>query len=347
MKSLKKVLYIRTDRIGDIILTTPAVGVLKDAYPDVHITFLAREYTRPLLAQHPQIDEIISYQPEGAHKGLAGHIRLANTLRRGNYDAAILFYPRPTLAMTAWLARIPQRIGVGYRWYSPLINQRFYEHRKKGNKHELTHNLTLLSPFLDINKETTINFGFQLSSQANAWWDIESRKNGLQAEPIIIHPGSGGSAPNLTIEQYRHLTQQLLEDTNQQILFTGAATEKDIIEQIITNFPTERIHNLAGNYTLEQLCTLISKASLMIASSTGPLHIANAFAVPVLSYYCPSPPCSPRRWGPYGQEEWVLLPDVTPCDHCQPARCPNGNCVSQISKEQLQEMLKRRLASLK
>lgn len=347
MKTPKRILYIRTDRIGDVILTTPAVGVLKNNYPDVHITFLAREYTRPLLAQHPQIDEIITYQPEGKHKGFFGHLRLAKELKTGAYDAAILFYPRPTLAMAAWLAGIPQRIGVGYRWYSPLINHRFYEHRKKGNKHELTHNLTLLSPFLEIDDKTTIEFGFQLSSEAKTWWDIECREKGLQAGYIIIHPGSGGSAPNLTIQQYRHLTRQLLEDTNQQILFTGAATEADIIKQITTGLPTERLRNLTGNYDLQQLCTVISQSSLMIASSTGPLHIANAFRVPVLSYYCPSPPCSPRRWGPYGQEEWVLLPNVTPCNHCQPARCPNGNCVSQISEKELQEMLSRRLASLK
>lgn len=344
-KKLERVLLIRTDRIGDVVLTTPTATMLKSRYPELHISFLARPYTVPLLRQHRHIDQILTYDPQGQHHGLRGHWRLITQLRAQRFDAAILFYPRPALAAAIRLAGISLRIGNGYRWYSFLLNQRFYEHRKHGEKHELTHNLTFLTPFLDPAREK-VRFEFALQEELQRWRDQYIRDTGLTPGYIIIHPGNGGSAPNLSVRQYQDIAGYLLENSNRQILFTGSAEEQPLIESITAPLDSSRVRHSAGRLNMSELMAVISGASLFIATSTGPLHIANAFGIPVLAFYCPADPCSPRRWGPYDQLDWVLTPDVTPCDHCRPARCPHGNCVEKISARRIREMLAKRLEKL-
>ncbi len=338
-------LLLRTDRIGDVVLTTPAVTVLRQAFPHAIISFLAKKYTKPLLESHPGIDEVLIYEPEGRHRGVQGHRRLAKSLRKRRFDAAIFFYPRPWLAFTVWWAGIPLRIGYGYRWYSGLFNRRVFEHRKKGHKHELDHNLTLIEPLV-LNLPAEVAFNLRLTPHHQHRLETLVKKYEIATPYLIIHPGNGGSAPNLRVEQYRFITRYLLENTPLPILFTGTAGEAALIKAILEPLDDPRLINLAGKLDIGVLMTLIAHARLFIATSTGPLHIADAFGVPALSFYCPAAPCAPRRWGPYRQQTWVLTPEVTPCRHCQPDRCHNGNCLAKISEKKIAEMLGRRLQAI-
>lgn len=341
----RRILISRTDRIGDVVLTTPLATALKAALPDSEITFLIRDYTAPLVALHRDVDHIRIYDPAGRHRGLVGHLRLTHELRREGYDTVILARPRPALAAVLFLAGIARRIGIGYRWYSIFLNHRIFEHRKTGQRHELDHNLTFLQA-LGIAVPGDVRFHFELTDALRQWRQEEWARRGLSGPYALIHPGSGGSAPNLTDRQYRLLIETLLEETDMTVLLTGAASEKRLAAQLVDGFPAKRVRSLAGAFDMAHLMAVIAEAELFMASSTGPFHIANAFDVPVLGFYCPAPPCSPRRWGPYHQQEWVLVPDLPPCEQCRTERCPHGNCLSHLSDDRLRDTLRRRLADM-
>ncbi|RMI03333.1 MAG: glycosyltransferase family 9 protein, partial [Calditrichaeota bacterium] len=342
---MHRILLIRTDRIGDVVLTTPAATALKERYPEAHIAFLSRAYTAPLLRYHRDIDRVLIYDPEGRHRGMGGIRRLAGELRSQNFDAAVLFYPRPALAAALWLAGIPLRIGMGYRWYAFLLNRRIYEHRKHGQKHELEYNLSLLSPLLPrLPRE--VRFAFRLPDGFRERRSAILASAGTPQPYVIVHPGNGGSAPNLSVEQYRLLCRFLLDHTPYTVLLTGAAGEAQLVGDIAGEFSTSRLMNLAGKLDMEDLLAVIAGAKLFISSSTGPLHIAGALGIPVIGFYCPATPCSPRRWGPYHQPEWVLTPEVHPCKRCRIERCPNGNCLEKIPGDTLQRFVQRRLEGL-
>jgi len=341
----QNILFIRTDRIGDVILTTPAATILKEHYPQSRITFLGRSYTAPLVQIHRDIDEVITYMPGGIHHGLTGHIRLAKMLRARHFDVAILFYPRPALAATVRMAGIPCTIGVGYRWYSLLFKKRIFEHRKHGMKHELEHNLSLIMPLLP---ETPgkVRFNFELPRDL-----IETARRklltlGMKKPFAIIHPGNGGSAPNLTPQQYAAIAQYILDSTPMHLLFTGTTGERSLIKTIRQQIKNDRSINGGGVFSILELMAVISDARLFISSSTGPLHLANAVNTPLIGFYCPALSCSPRRWGPYHQPEWVLTPNVEPCDDCNIVRCPNSNCLGTISVNDLIRIVARRLKVL-
>ena len=88
---------VRTDRVGDTILTLPAVTELRKKYPDAFISFIAQPYTVPLIEQYVGIVLLLTYEPEGPHRGWQGVLELGNQLGNLNFDVVILFYPRPEL----------------------------------------------------------------------------------------------------------------------------------------------------------------------------------------------------------------------------------------------------------
>jgi len=341
----KRILLFRTDRLGDVVLTSPAATILHRHFPGTHVTVMARTYTEEILRLHCHVDEVLSYEPQGRHRGRSGLRELVHLLRQGRYDATIFFYPRPRLALAAWLARIPLRIGTRYKWYSALFNCRLPQRRKHGGRHELEYNLELLRPLVgEVPQKAP--FAFEIPAGLRTWRREWLQQHGIASDYAILHTGSGGSAPNLNAAQYRLVASTLLEHSPLQLLLTGTAAEHADTEALRIALASDRVQNVAGATTPARLAALLEDARLFVSSSTGPLHLANAFGVPVVAFYCPSPPCSPRRWGPYGQLEWVRTPDVIPCGHCNPQRCVHGNCLETLTTEDLHELVLQRLASL-
>ncbi|RMF59256.1 MAG: lipopolysaccharide heptosyltransferase family protein [Calditrichaeota bacterium] len=343
-KKLQRVLLIRTDRIGDVVLTTPVATVLKTTFPGVHVSFLGHQYTAPLLEMYQDIDEVLTYQPEKLHRGWSGHLLLASQLKEKEFDAAFLFFPRPALAFALKKSNIPLRVGSGYRWYSFLFSHRVFEHRKYGSKHELEYNLSLLKPFINTFPER-IQFRFKIPSQLETQVKTKLNETGINKSYVVIHPGSGGSAPNLSIEQYISIARRLSQDLSLQLVFTGSQDEQVLVERILKEGKLNRAVNLSGLLTLPELMVLLKDATLFVSSSTGPLHLANALNTPIVSFYCPSPPCSARRWGPYHQLDWVITPNVEPCKDCNPKKCPHNNCLGTLDTETILEKITKRLQS--
>jgi heptosyltransferase-3 len=344
---LQKILLIRTDRIGDVILTTPMISVLREANPQAHISFLTRSYTAPLLKYQKTLDEIIIYQPEDQHKGFAGTLRLSRILKSKNFDIAFLFYPQLQLAMALKLARIPRRVGSGFRWYSFLLNQRIFEHRKHGKKHELEYNLSLLNHYIPkIPSPSEIRFDFQKNDKLIDIQNKALQNHQIKKNYIIIHPGSGGSSPNLPPKTFQQMIQYLLKNLNQPILVVGDKSEENLLKEVIDSLNFDRLHSICGEWDLETYMAVIAGSTLFISNSTGPLHIARAFDVPLIGFYCPAVPCSPERWGPYNRLESVLSPSIEPCKSCNTNKCPYVNCLDLIKWESIQTLLDQHIERL-
>ena len=346
--NLHHILLIRTDRIGDVVLTTPTVSWLRKYYPHARIAFLTRAYTAPLLRHYSGIDEILIYRPEEEHAGLRGHLRLARQLKSHRFDAAFLFFPQPGLSLALYRAGIPLRVGSGYRWSAIFLNRRIFEHRKKGEKHELEYNFSLLRDFVPrLPHPEEVVFDFQRDETLLHLRQKALNKLGLTASYAIIHPGSGGSAPRLPIEQFARIAHYLQRHSALQLLIVGNGKEQNLVNDLLQQLPSrERIHAVVGEWDLETYMGIIAGSRLFISNSTGPLHIARAFDVPVLAFYCPATPCSPKRWGPYNRLDSVLTPDISPCKSCNIKRCPYGNCLSHIPWNAIENRLQRILAGL-
>ena len=342
--SPERLLLIRTDRIGDTILTLPAVTALREEYPHVFIAFLAQPYTAPLIEQYEGIDLLLTYEPEGRHKGWQGIMRLSLELQQLKIDTALLFYPRPELAFALFKAKIPLRIGTAYRWYSFLFTRRIFEHRKECLKHEAEYNLSMLESLLaSENLQPHSEFKKWIPEP---WWDSFHKELNF-SKYVIVHPGSGASAPNLNQAQYKLIIRLLLEKTDWIILLTGTSGEKELVHELAADFPKERVKEIVGRFSLTEFFSVIRNSSLLITTSTGPLHLANAAGTPLLGFFCPLKPHAPKRWGPYDQQKWVVTPKLDNPEICNLKKCPHGGCLQKLSDSEITtELCEKRLTDL-
>ena len=120
MAKQERILVIRTDRIGDVVLATPLIRGLRRRFPGAYIAAMVRPYTRELLLQNPHLDEILVDDPDGAHAGGRGFWGQVRLLRKHRFDTALLLLPTERLAWILFFSGIRTRVSVGLRLYQAL-----------------------------------------------------------------------------------------------------------------------------------------------------------------------------------------------------------------------------------
>jgi heptosyltransferase III len=331
---LKKILVVRTDRIGDVILTLPTVEVLKSNFPKAHVTMLVRSYTSSLV---DNIADILLYDSDGIEKGF---FEMLTEINRAGFDAAIVAYPRFRICLLLWFAGIPIRVGTGYRWYSFLFNKRVYEHRKTAEKHESEYNLSLAEA-LGAKRPDKLTLQLVIT-QSEKQKAQELRLNlGIAGSDklVLLHPGSGGSAREWKAEYFSQLASELTK-RGYCVVITGSETEKTLVEGVANN-STGKVLKLISDLRLKEFAALIQTARIFIANSTGPLHIAAAAGIPVIGFYPPVRVMSPKRWGPLAEKKKLFVPDPLQCPRCKGGDCKGNDCMGQIKVDQVLDAVEK------
>jgi len=328
MKKPENILIIRTDRIGDVILTIPMAKVIKENFRGCKVSFLVRQYTAPLLEGCEYVDEIIILEEEADFIS-----RNVKNIKAKNFDVCFIVSPSLKISLLPLLAGIPERVGTGYRWYSFLFNKKVFEHRKYGLKNELEYNLGQLSFWLGEKTvaKSASSFGMKVSEKAlkKVKELLTSEKIDLMKPIIIIHPGSGGSAVDWPAKRFIELAALIKNEINAGLIITGSESEKELCQNIAN---AGSALNLAGRFNLAELAALISLSGIFIANSTGPLHIAAALGVNVIGFYPKFAAASPKRWGPYSEKAFIFQPEIE-CNNCTRKQCEQLNCMDSIRTE--------------
>ncbi|MFC1553564.1 glycosyltransferase family 9 protein [candidate division KSB1 bacterium] len=327
--NFKKILIVRTDRIGDVILTMPVAAALKKAMPEAHICFLCRQLTAVIGERNPDIDSVLTIDDKNGN--MLPKKQLTETIRSGDFDCAVVTHPSFYLARLLRSSGIPLRIGTGYRFYSFLFNARHKEHRKESIKHEAEYNLGLLEP-LDIPFEKP-EFRFDLTENdiKKANETLNSLNIGKDDNFCVIHPGSGGSAMDWPRENFKELAQKLTEDQNRKVIITWGEGESGLADFISDG--SNDILKLPEVLPLPVLAAVLKRAKLLVAPSTGVLHLANIMGAKVIGLYPPVRHESPVRWGPSGQIENTFVPDINDCPDCRGGKCRKIKCMDLITPD--------------
>lgn len=285
-KTPSHIAVLRTDRLGDMVLTLPMFNALRSKYPQAHLTLITRSYVRPLVHEADVIDDVIYLDED--------HRPLREILRIEGIDT--IFFPRPQFseAWEAFRAGVKRRIGSGYRWYSMLFTTRIKEHRSDASYHEAEYNVRMVSHA----------FGGEQLPVALVSPRHENVATKSTPPWIIIHPGSGGSAHDWPAERFGQLAKRLSDELSAHIIVTGIGSERSVCDAVMSVCP--EADDLCGSLDLDDMIDLIASSCVLCSNSTGVLHIAAALGVGVVGFYPSTPSMSAKRWGPYTEHAVVL-----------------------------------------
>jgi ADP-heptose:LPS heptosyltransferase len=336
-KHPERILLVRTDRLGDVVLTLPMLPVLRAAFPRAHIAMLLTKYTGEIVKGNPYVDELIWYGDEG---DVVPFRTMVQEIRKRRFDAVIVARPTPRLAWLMYRAGIPLRIGTGYRYYSVLFNRRVYEHRSDAKRHEVEYNLNLLKE-LSCSVETSPQFLITIPPEAEQ--AVNARLRLLGATPgkdmAILHPGSGGHARDWSAGNFGRLAERLARERGLQVCVTGGKGEEQIVAEVVRTSRDKAV-SLAGTLSLKELAALIRDARVFVSNSTGPLHIAVAVGTPVVGMYPRQLAMSATRWGPYTDRKRVLTPQgPDDCAACDGRRGEPCTCMDKITVEEVYQAI--------
>jgi lipopolysaccharide heptosyltransferase II len=325
----ERFLVVRTDRVGDVVLSTPVLEAIKTRFPESHLTIMVSSYAADVVKANPNLDDVIIDDQADRNRGAKGLLMLVKEVRGGKFDVAVLLRPTFRLALLLFLVGIKYRIGTGYRFYQMLFNRKVYVHRKRNLRHEADYNLDLLRP-LGMRPERIIPRVYLTTEEEGfaqqIWKEFEITTDDTV---VVIHAGSGDSALNLPAKRFAQVADRLVEELDAKILLTGTKGEKDLVD-FIRRSMQHRAVDLTGRTSIRKLAAVLKKADLMISNSTGPMHLAAGVGTPTVAIFCPIFAAGPIRWGPYGEGHEVILPPVPVCEKCRPKSCPHYNCMDKI-----------------
>lgn len=303
MKLPDRILLSRTDRIGDVLLCFPVAAFLKSIKPGIFIGFLGTVYTRELIEHCGYIDRFEDRED------------FLHSSENPGYDAIVHLYPDARVARKAAALRIPIRVGIRNKlrlW--PSFTHSILLSRKRSQLHEAELNLQLLRVFdtgtlpglSDIRHMKLLNLPAVPVQRA--------------APRVVIHPFSGGSAPEWPLQRYAELVR-LLRPRNFDISVSGAVGEKEKVNTWLSDEKLQ-VHNICGQYSLGGFIHRLQQSDILVASSTGPLHIAAAMGKVAIGIYSPMRPVFARRWGPAGPFSRALSAGKA-CGRCSrnPQQC--------------------------
>ena len=318
--NIKKILVVRNDKLGDFMLSWPALATLKNALPQCEIHALVNEYTAEMANLCPFIDHpVVDPGPDAKNSIQASFVKM---LRQQHYDAAITLFSTSRIGIILLAAGIPYRLAPATKIAQIFYHKRLKQRRSRSEKPEYGYNQDLALHFLS---DLGVEPGLQttppyLSFEQNIVDETRRSfclKHSIPEDRnlIFIHPGSGGSANNLNQDQYALLASQLQSSRQHHIIISAGPSEVEYAQALADLLPDTPHTLYPSTAGLKLFAQHIACADLFISGSTGPLHIAGALNRPTAAFYTRRRSATALRWQTTNSEDRRLA--FTPPDDAE------------------------------
>ncbi len=353
-QTVQKVLLVRLDNLGDVLLTTPAFHAIKTSLPHASLTLLTSHVGAQVAALNPDIDDVIVYpapwmdpwqkMPQDSER----EQRMIAELKARHFDGAIIFtsFRQSPLssAYLCYLADIPLRVAASIDGPGSLLTTR---HKHPDTIiHEVEHNLNLVRVLgMDTDERDLV-----LTVPNEAKHDIAQlleRHKSVHRPLVLVHPGCTMPARTYPWEMYVEVINLLVEQLDAFVVVSGANDERPLVERILGQVRTAHRSAtlaMAGTLPFPSFCALVQAADLTITNNTGPMHISAAVKTPVIALFALTNP--PEQWGPWHVPHRQMFHDVA-CRICYSRICPyQHECLRLVSPQRVVDTSIELLASL-
>jgi lipopolysaccharide heptosyltransferase II len=349
-----RVLCVRLDALGDVLMTTPALRALRAGAPGRQLTLLASPAGARVAALVPEVDDVIVYEAPwmkatAPRRDSKDEYAMAERLRRERFDAAVIFTvysqnPLPA-ALLCFLADIPLRLAHCHENpYQLLTDWVADPEPSRLVRHEVRRQLDLVAAVGCAVADERLSL--RVPAAARARVRAELRGLGLAGRRwVLVHPGASAPSRRYPLGRFAEAARRLARAADADIVVSGGPAETDLVEEMRRAIGA-RAHAIAGSLDVAGLAALVAEAPLLISNNTGPVHVAAALGTPVVDLYALTNP----QHTPWAVDHRVLYRDV-PCRYCYKSVCPEGHqhCLSLVEPDEVVtaalELLERRGAA--
>ncbi len=351
------ILIIKPCCLGDVLMATPVIAALRQAFPKARIDFAVGDWSRAMVENNPRLDGIVDCGRVGSdsRSSWREYLDLARRIRTGKYEACFVLDRSPLISLLPFLGGIPRRVGLDSRGrgFSLTVGVPVV-----GIKHEAELYLDTVRAVGIEASEPRLEFYpteedrrhvAEMLALSPACPEPGRRVEGLDQcrgsiSPmplVVIHP-AGGSNPGMILsakrwppQRFVALADRLVEEGGAQVCLVGGPNDGPVAAAIKEGTRQEP-WDLTGQLTLGQLGALLERCDLFIGHDTGAMHLAVAVGAPVVAIFGPS---DPRMYGPYSQKSVTLWHDVG-CNPCLlhgrwNTACRHFRCIEVVTVEEV------------
>ncbi len=330
LNQARRILVRAVNWVGDAVMTTPAIGAIRESFPQAEITLLANPLVAQLFSPHQWIDRVITFDRNGVHRGLFGRFRLAQELRKAAFDVAIILPNSFDSALVPWLAGIPVRLGKSSDGRGFMLTARYCPDARQAVAHEVEYYLGLVRHF-GITGQAQVPLLTVTEAEAHSA-DLRLAEHGLSADDLIvgINPGAAfGSAKRWYPERFGEVAERLAGEWDAKVVVFGGAGETDIAAGIERHL-AGRCCNLAGKTSVRELMALIRRCNFFVTNDSGPMHIAAALGVPLVAVFGST---DHATTSPYTDQATIVRKEIE-CAPCKLRECPTDHrCMTAVSSD--------------
>ncbi|MGE5635447.1 MAG: glycosyltransferase family 9 protein [Nocardioidaceae bacterium] len=340
-QAARRVLCVRLDTIGDVLMTGPAIRGLKEQRADRRVSLLTSRAGAAAGRLLPGVDEVIVYDPPWmkatAPRADPGpDLRLAGALRERGFDAAAIFtvYSQSPLpaALLLHLAGVPRRLAhCRENPYALLTDWLPEREPHELVRHEVRRQLDLVAAVGAAPADELLAVELPEAARAAAASALVEAGVDRSRLWLVVHPGASAPSRRYPLEAWAHACRALAGEHGVQLVLTGDSGDVALVESLRARVGAPAA-SLAGRLDLAGLAALLEAAPLLLAGNTGPVHVAAAVGTPVVDLYALTNP----QHAPWGVPARVLFEDV-PCRWCYKSVCPEGHhdCLRRVAPERV------------
>jgi heptosyltransferase-2 len=318
---MNRILIVRTDRIGDAVLSTPAIKAARSALPDSYIAVMVSPQAREIIEGNPYLDEVIVFDKK-ISGGLWGTLGFADKLKRKHFDTALILHPVGRVHMILWLAGIKNRIGFDKK-LGFFLTKRIAHTKQLGEKHERDYNFDILQAAGITTAQEELFVPVKSGDRSKIKHILKENGIGEGDGYVVMHPAASCPSKRWPAERFAQAADEIIEKFHKKIVIVAGANDRRFGQAVREAMDSGAL-DLSGDLSVGELAALLEGAALLVSNDSGPVHIAAALKVPVVAIFGRNQPgLSTRRWGPLGKNNAVLHRDVG-CIGCLAHECKNG-----------------------
>lgn len=340
ISKIKRILIVRTDRIGDVVLSTPLITAARTVFPQAFIAMMVTPKTKEIIVANPHLNEIIIFDKHKTHRGFFKTLQFVPYLRSKKFDIALILHTTKRINIITFLAGIPIRVGYKRGKWDFLLTHSLPYTKRLGEKHESEYTLDILRSLgIDVG---SFPLFMPIKRESEEYVHTLLEKYGLKKGEryIVLNPIASCPSKMWPKENFAKAADILIKDIGIRVVLFSTVEEAGIGEGIKRIMKNGLIF-LCGNTTLQDLAALFKNASLVISNDSGPVHIASSVGTPVISIFSRNESgLSPKRWGPLGEKNVVIHKDVG-CEKCLAHKCKKDFlCIKAIGVDEVVDAAK-------